>query len=86
MSLPRALDPFIRFAQALRGAGFAVSPDQTTDFIAAVGILGPNDMTDIYRSGRALFGVQPGGRLIYYYDFGIVNEGLGNPQPALHTT
>jgi len=59
MSLPRALNPFVRFAQALRGAGFAVSPDQTTDFIAGIGVLGPHDMTDIYRAGRALFGVQP---------------------------
>lgn len=59
MNLPRALDPFIRFAQALRGAGFAVSPDQTTDFIAGVGLLGPSDMTDIYRAGRALFAISP---------------------------
>ena len=59
MMLPRALAPFMRFAQALRGAGFAVSPDQTTDFIASVGLLGPRDMTDIYRSGRALFAIPP---------------------------
>lgn len=59
MSLPRALDPFVRFAQALRGAGFAVSPDQTEDFIAGIGVLGPQDMTDIYRAGRALFAIQP---------------------------
>lgn len=59
MSLPRALDPFVRFAQALRGAGFAVSPDQTTDFIAGIGVLGPGDMNDIYRAGRALFAIPP---------------------------
>lgn len=59
MSLPRALNPFIRFSQVLRGAGFAVSPDQTADFIAAVGLLGPRDMTDIYRAGRALFAIPP---------------------------
>ncbi|MFK7752130.1 MAG: VWA domain-containing protein [Sedimentitalea sp.] len=59
MSLPRALDPFVRFAQVLRGAGFAVSPDQTSDFIAGIGVLGPGDMTDIYRAGRALFAIQP---------------------------
>ncbi|WP_299969647.1 VWA domain-containing protein [uncultured Roseobacter sp.] len=59
MTAPRALDPFLRFAQALRGAGYPVSPDQTTDFIASVGLLGPRDMTDIYRSGRALFAIQP---------------------------
>jgi uncharacterized protein with von Willebrand factor type A (vWA) domain len=59
MSHPRALDPFLRFAQVLRNAGFSVSPDQTIGFIEAVGVLGPRDMTDIFRSGRALFNVQP---------------------------
>jgi uncharacterized protein with von Willebrand factor type A (vWA) domain len=59
MTLPRALDPFIRFSQQLRGAGFAISPDQTSDFIASVGILGPRDMTDIYRSGRAVYAIVP---------------------------
>lgn len=59
MTLPRALDPFLRFAQALRGAGFAVSPDQTADFIAGIGLLGPRNMTDIHRAGRALFAIQP---------------------------
>ncbi|MDE0922721.1 vWA domain-containing protein [Aurantimonas coralicida] len=56
---PRALDPFLRFAPSLRQAGFAVSPDQTVDFIAAVGVLGPRDLTDIWRAGRALFSVPP---------------------------
>ncbi len=59
MTLPRALDPFVRFGQALRGAGFTISPDQTTDFIAGIGVLGPGDMTDIYRAGRALFAIPP---------------------------
>lgn len=59
MNPPRALQPFLRLPQALRGAGFAVSPDQTMDFIAAVGLLGPRDMTDIWRAGRALFAIPP---------------------------
>jgi uncharacterized protein with von Willebrand factor type A (vWA) domain len=59
MTAPRALAPFLRFAQVLRHAGFAVSPDQTIGFIDAVGILGPRDMTDIFRAGRALFAVPP---------------------------
>ena len=59
MSAPRSLAPFLRLPQALRSAGFSVSPDQTTDFIAAVGLLGPRDMTDIWRAGRALFSVTP---------------------------
>jgi uncharacterized protein with von Willebrand factor type A (vWA) domain len=59
MTAPRALHPFLRLPQALRGAGFSVSPDQTVDFVAAVGILGPREMTDIWRAGRALFSVPP---------------------------
>ncbi|WP_226782269.1 vWA domain-containing protein [Oceaniglobus trochenteri] len=59
MTLPRALSPFVGFAQALRQAGFAVSPDQTASFIEAVGVLGPRDLTDVWRAGRALFSVPP---------------------------
>jgi hypothetical protein len=57
--LPRALAPFIALPQALRRAGMPVSPDQTAGFIAAVGLLGPRDMTDIWRAGRALFSIPP---------------------------
>ncbi|MEP3330703.1 VWA domain-containing protein [Sedimentitalea sp.] len=56
---PQAIKPFLRFAQVLRGAGFAVSPDQTIGFVESVGLLGPRDMTDIYRAGRALFAIPP---------------------------
>ncbi len=59
MSLPQADRPFVRFAQLLRSAGFAVSPDQTIDFIAAVGLLGPGSIDDIHRAGLALFAVPP---------------------------
>lgn len=65
MMLPRPLEPFIKFAQTLRRAGFAVSPDQTENFIAAVGILGPRDIQDVYRSGLAVFSVQPEQRQEY---------------------
>ncbi|MDA8585011.1 VWA domain-containing protein [Rhodobacteraceae bacterium] len=65
MTTPRALQPFMRLPQALRGAGFAVSPDQTIDFIEGVGLLGPRDMTDIWRAGRALFSI-PQERLAEY--------------------
>ncbi len=65
MSTSRALQPFLRLPTALRGAGFAVSPDQTIDFIEGVGLLGPRDMTDIWRAGRALFAI-PQERLAEY--------------------
>lgn len=57
MSLPRAARPFVEFASVLRRKGFAAAPDQTIGFLKAVGILGPRDITDIYRAARALFGI-----------------------------
>lgn len=65
MTLPLANRPLVRFAQLLRSAGFAVSPDQTIGFIAAVGLLGPRDITDIHRAGLALFAVPPERRAEY---------------------
>ena len=65
METPRALRPFLQLPTALRGAGFAVSPDQSIDFIEGVGLLGPRDMTDIWRAGRALFAI-PQERLAEY--------------------
>lgn len=59
MTLPRTLEPFIGFSQALRKAGFSVSPEQTESFIAAVGILGPRDIGDVFQSGLAVFSVPP---------------------------
>ena len=48
--LPRALKPFIQFATILRANGFAVAPEQTQAFVAAVGLLGPVSMRDIHRA------------------------------------
>jgi uncharacterized protein len=52
-ALPQAIAPFIQFAAALRGNGFAVTPEQTQSFIAAVGLLGPKGIRDIYLSALA---------------------------------
>lgn len=62
---PRVLRPFLALPQALRSAGFAVSPDQTINFIEGIGLLGPRNMTDIWRAGRALFAI-PQARLAEY--------------------
>lgn len=59
MPLPRAMEPFVRFAHTLRQAGFPVAPDQTIGFVEGVGLLGPRDMNDIFRTGRALFAIPP---------------------------
>ena len=63
MTTPRALQPFLALPQALRGAGFAVSPDQTIDFVASVELLGPRDMTDIWRAGRAIYAIPQDGAM-----------------------
>lgn len=55
----RTLDPFFALAQALRSAGFAVSPDQTQGFIAAVGALGPRGIEDVRSAALALFAIPP---------------------------
>ncbi len=59
MTLPRALTPFVAFAALLRANGFAVSPDQTTAFIAATGLLGPRGVEDIHRAARATLAPHP---------------------------
>ncbi|MEM9013069.1 MAG: VWA domain-containing protein [Pseudomonadota bacterium] len=59
MSLPRALDPFLAFPQALRAAGLRASPDLTEDFLAAVGLLGPQGIADIRRAAHAVYGPGP---------------------------
>ncbi len=58
MSLPRASQVFVDFAALLRAHGFAVSPDQTMDFIHAVGLLGPRSMEDIRRAALSTLAVR----------------------------
>lgn len=57
--LPRPLQPFLRFAALLRAGGFAVAPEQTQSFVAAVGLLGPRSMQDVHRAALATFGPPP---------------------------
>jgi len=57
--LPLAAKPFVDFPLVLRAHGFAVAPEQTMGFIEAVGLLGPDNMDDIYRASRAMLGPQP---------------------------
>ena len=57
--MPRGARPFVDFAAVLRRHGFSVSPDQTIGLVAAVGLLGPKSLEDIYRSSHALFGPPP---------------------------
>lgn len=58
-ALPRATQPFVEFSTILRANGFSVAPDQTQNFIAAVGLLGPRDMDDIHRAALATLAPPP---------------------------
>lgn len=57
--LPRAAEPFVTFPSLLRANGFAVAPEQTTAFLAAVGLLGPKSVEDIRRAAHATLGPPP---------------------------
>lgn len=59
MTLPRALVPFLSFAQALRMGGFLAAPEQTQTFITAVGLIGPTSFIDVRRAAHATFGPSP---------------------------
>lgn len=54
LGLPEAAAPLVSFSSTLRGAGFAVAPEQTMGFVEAVGLLGPRGMSDIRRAAHAL--------------------------------
>ena len=64
-ALPRAVRPFVTFATLLRVNGFAVAPEQTQSFLAAVDLLGPRSMQDIYRAAVATLGPQPDRRDVF---------------------
>ena len=59
LTLPRAVEPFVAFSSVLRANGFAVAPEQTQSFVAAVGLLGPRSMQDIYRAALATLAPPP---------------------------
>lgn len=58
-TLPRALNPFLDFATLLRANEFSVAPEQVQSFIAAVGLLGPRSMEDIFRAAHATLAPPP---------------------------
>ena len=80
-SLPRAVRPFIGFVALLRANGFAIAPEQTTAFLAAVSLLGPRDPEDIRRAGLATLAPPPERHAAYNLIFRICF--LGEEAPAL---
>jgi uncharacterized protein len=57
--LPRAARVFISFVALLRANGFAVAPEQTTAFLAAIELLGPRGLADIRRAALATLAPPP---------------------------
>ena len=69
--LPRAAQVFISFVGLLRANGFAVAPEQTTAFLAAIELLGPRSLEHIRKAGLATLAPPPERRATYdrLFDF-----------------
>jgi len=63
--LPRAAQVCISFAGLLRANGFAVAPEQTTAFLAAIELLGPRSLEHIRKAGLATLAPPPERRASY---------------------
>jgi uncharacterized protein len=71
LQLPRAARVFVSFATLLRANDFAVAPEQTTAFLAAIELLGPRGLDDIRRAGLATLAPPPERRATYNRLFDI---------------
>lgn len=80
--LPRPLQPFVQFAGTLRDNGFAVAPEQTENFIAGAGLLGPRSMEDIRRAAVATLAPPPERRAEFDALFKLVFLGQSVAAPA----
>jgi uncharacterized protein len=63
--LPRAARAFVDFVALLRANGFAIAPEQTTAFLAAIELLGPRNIQDIRLAGLATLAPPPERRAAY---------------------
>ena len=71
LQLPRAARVFVSFAALLRANNFAVAPEQTTAFLAAIELLGPRSLDEIRRAGLATLAPPPERRATYNRLFDI---------------
>ena len=55
----RPIAHFLGFTALLRHAGFAIAPEQTMAWLAAIDLLGPREIGDIRRAARATLAPQP---------------------------
>ena len=80
-ALPRAARPFLSFVSLLRANGFAVAPEQTTNFLEAISLLGPRSPEDIRRAGLATLAPPPERHAVYNTLFRL--HFLGEDAPTL---
>ncbi len=73
-AVPRAVRPLLGFVALLRANGFAIAPDQTTAFLAAIALLGPRDPEDIRQAGLAILAPPPERHAVYNLLFRISNS------------
>jgi uncharacterized protein len=71
LQLPRAARVFVSFAALLRANDFAIAPEQTTAFLAAIELLGPRGLDEIRRAGMATLAPPPERRATYNRLFDI---------------
>lgn len=57
--IARRIAPFLEFTARLRRTGFAVAPEQTIAWLAAIELLGPAAVDDIRRAARATLAPPP---------------------------
>ena len=65
LQLPHAARVFVSFVALLRANGFAVAPEQTTAFLAAIELLGPRSLETIRQAGLATLAPPPERRATY---------------------
>ncbi|MBV9559716.1 MAG: VWA domain-containing protein, partial [Bradyrhizobium sp.] len=80
--LPQAAEIFVSFATLLRLNEFAVAPEQTTAFLAAIELLGPRSLDDIRQAGLATLAPPPERRASYDLLFAIHFRGQEAPAPT----
>ena len=68
---PRAARPFLGFVGLLRANGFAIAPEQTTAFLAAIELLGPGSIDHIRQAGLATLAPPPERLATYHRLFDI---------------
>jgi uncharacterized protein with von Willebrand factor type A (vWA) domain len=80
--LPRPAEIFVSFVTLLRLNRFAVAPEQTTSFLAAIGLLGPRSLEDVRQAGLATLAPPPERRATYDLLFDIHFRGQEAPSPT----